>query len=89
MPPVWFYDLMYRWRAPWEMGARSELIALVQSGRVTPERLPPDERSTSAAGRARMPSSWPRRALTRTSAVGRGDTGLRTRRERSTMGASG
>jgi SAM-dependent methyltransferase len=41
MPPVWFYDLMYRWRAPWEMGARSELVALVQSGRVTPERLAP------------------------------------------------
>jgi SAM-dependent methyltransferase len=41
MPPVWFYDLMYRWRAPWEMGARSELVGLVESGRVTPERLAP------------------------------------------------
>jgi Cyclopropane fatty acid synthase and related methyltransferases len=41
MPPVWFYDLMYRWRAPWEMGARSELVALVESGRVTPELLAP------------------------------------------------
>jgi SAM-dependent methyltransferase len=41
MPPIWFYDLMYRWRAPWEMGARAELIALVQAGRVTPERLAP------------------------------------------------
>ena len=34
MPPVWFYDLMYRWRAPWEVSARSELVALVGSGRV-------------------------------------------------------
>ena len=41
MPPIWFYDLMYRWRAPWEMGARAELIALVQAGRATPERLAP------------------------------------------------
>ena len=41
MPPIWFYDLMYRWRAPWEMGARAELVALVESGRVTPERLAP------------------------------------------------
>lgn len=41
MPPVWFYNLMYRWRAPWEMGARSELVGLVESGRVTPERLAP------------------------------------------------
>lgn len=41
MPPVWFYDLMYRWRAPWEMSARSELVGLVESGRVTPERLAP------------------------------------------------
>ena len=41
MPPIWFYDLMYRWRAPWEMGARAELMALVQAGRVTPERLAP------------------------------------------------
>jgi SAM-dependent methyltransferase len=41
MPPVWFYDLMYRWRAPWEMGARSELVALVEAGRVTSGRLAP------------------------------------------------
>jgi SAM-dependent methyltransferase len=41
MPPVWFYDLMYRWRAPWEMGPRLELVALVESGRVTPELLAP------------------------------------------------
>jgi SAM-dependent methyltransferase len=41
MPPIWFYDLMYRWHAPWEMGARSELVALVRSGRLTPERLAP------------------------------------------------
>jgi SAM-dependent methyltransferase len=41
MPPIWFYDLMYRWHAPWEMGARSELVALVGSGRLTPERLAP------------------------------------------------
>ena len=41
MPPIWFYDLMYRWRAPWEMGARAELVALVESGRITPKRLAP------------------------------------------------
>ncbi len=41
MPPVWFYDLMYRWHAPWEMGARSELVALVRCGRLAPERLAP------------------------------------------------
>lgn len=41
MPPIWFYDLLYRWRAPWEMGARAELVALVEDGRVTPERLAP------------------------------------------------
>jgi len=41
MPPIWFYDLLYRWHAPWEMGARSELVALVESGRLTPERLAP------------------------------------------------
>ena len=41
MPPIWFYDLMYRWHAPWEMGARSDLVALVGSGRLTPERLAP------------------------------------------------
>ena len=41
MPPSWFYDLMYRRRAPWEMGPRSELVELVRSGRLTPERLAP------------------------------------------------
>jgi len=41
MPPIWFYDLLYRWHAPWEMGARLELVALVESGRLTPERLAP------------------------------------------------
>ena len=41
MPPIWFYDLMYRWHAPWEMGARSELVALVGTGCLTPERLAP------------------------------------------------
>ena len=41
MPPIWFYDLMYRWHTPWEMGARSELVALVGTGCLTPERLAP------------------------------------------------
>jgi SAM-dependent methyltransferase len=35
------YDLMYRWGAPWEIGPRSELVELVESGRLTPERLAP------------------------------------------------
>ena len=64
MPPFWFYDLMYRWRAPWEVSARSELVALVGFGRVTPERLAPGQRSTSAAGRVSTPSSRPRLAST-------------------------
>ena len=41
MPPVWFYDLLYRWRAPWEMGPRAELVRLVEGGVITPERLAP------------------------------------------------
>ncbi len=35
------YDVMYRWGAPWEIGPRSELVELVESGRLTPERLAP------------------------------------------------
>ncbi len=41
MPPVWFYDLIYRRRAPWEIGPRSELVGLVDAGVITPERLAP------------------------------------------------
>jgi SAM-dependent methyltransferase len=41
MPPVWFYDLLYRWRAPWEGGARLELTTLVEQGRLTPVTLAP------------------------------------------------
>jgi SAM-dependent methyltransferase len=35
------YNLMYRFRAPWEMGPREELVELVTSGRLTPEALAP------------------------------------------------
>ncbi len=33
----WFYELMYgRFRAPWDIGPRQELVKLVESGRLTP-----------------------------------------------------
>lgn len=35
----WFYQTLYRYfRAPWDIGARSELVSLVESGRVKPCR---------------------------------------------------
>ena len=35
----WFYEIMYRYfRAPWDMGAREELVSLVESGRIQPGR---------------------------------------------------
>ncbi len=34
------YDLIYRFGAPWEVGPREELVELVRSGRLAPERLP-------------------------------------------------
>ncbi len=34
------YDLIYRRGAPWEIGPRSELIQLVESGRVLPAEYP-------------------------------------------------
>jgi SAM-dependent methyltransferase len=34
-----FYEIIYRYfRAPWDIGAREELIALVDSGRIKPSR---------------------------------------------------
>ena len=36
IPGPWFYDLIYRFGAPWEIGVRRELRALVESGRLTP-----------------------------------------------------
>lgn len=35
MPGAWFYDLVYRFGAPWELGVRDELRALVEDGRLT------------------------------------------------------
>jgi SAM-dependent methyltransferase len=35
------YDLLYRFRAPWEQGPRSELVELVESGILSPQSLPP------------------------------------------------
>ena len=35
------YDLLYRFRAPWEGGPRSELVELVESGILSPDSLPP------------------------------------------------
>ncbi|MBI5654025.1 MAG: class I SAM-dependent methyltransferase [Chloroflexi bacterium] len=35
----WFYEILYgRLRAPWDIGARKELVALVASGRLKPGR---------------------------------------------------
>jgi ubiquinone/menaquinone biosynthesis C-methylase UbiE len=34
MHSSWFYNLLYRIGAPWEMGPREELVSLVESGRV-------------------------------------------------------
>jgi SAM-dependent methyltransferase len=36
MPGAWFYDLIYRFGAPWELGVRKELKELVESGRLRP-----------------------------------------------------
>ena len=41
MPGSWLYDLLYRVGAPWEGGPRSELIELVESGRLSAEVLTP------------------------------------------------
>ena len=35
-----FYDAMYRRGAPWEVGPRSELVGLVEAGRLSPAALP-------------------------------------------------
>jgi cyclopropane fatty-acyl-phospholipid synthase-like methyltransferase len=33
----WFYEIVYgRFRAPWDIGARKELVELVESGRIKP-----------------------------------------------------
>jgi SAM-dependent methyltransferase len=35
----WFYEILYRYfRAPWDVGPREELVALVESGRIKPGR---------------------------------------------------
>ena len=35
----WFYEIVYRYfRAPWDIGPREELVALVESGRIKPGR---------------------------------------------------
>jgi len=34
------YDLLYRFGAPWEGGPRSELVGLVESGRLNPSSMP-------------------------------------------------
>lgn len=36
MPGKWFYNLIYRFGAPWELGVRRELRQLVESGRLRP-----------------------------------------------------
>ncbi len=36
MPGSWFYNLIYRFGAPWEIGVRTELKELVESGRLRP-----------------------------------------------------
>jgi len=37
MPGAWFYDLIYRFGAPWELGVRTELKDLVEGGRLAPD----------------------------------------------------
>lgn len=37
MPGSWFYDLIYRFGAPWELGVRAQLRTLVDDGRLAPE----------------------------------------------------
>jgi SAM-dependent methyltransferase len=37
VPGAWFYDLIYRFGAPWELGVRKELKQLVESGRLRPQ----------------------------------------------------
>jgi SAM-dependent methyltransferase len=35
----WFYEILYaRFRAPWDIGPRQELVELVESGRIQPSR---------------------------------------------------
>jgi SAM-dependent methyltransferase len=35
----WFYEILYRYfRAPWDIGPREQLVALVESGRIKPGR---------------------------------------------------
>ncbi|OGN88119.1 MAG: hypothetical protein A2X23_11120 [Chloroflexi bacterium GWC2_73_18] len=41
MPGAWFYNLIYRFGAPWEGGPRPELVELVNSGVLAPATLPP------------------------------------------------
>jgi SAM-dependent methyltransferase len=40
MVKAWLYDWMYRRGAPWEIGARSELVDLVTAGRLDPSTHP-------------------------------------------------
>jgi SAM-dependent methyltransferase len=35
MPGSWFYDLIYRFGAPWELGVRTQLRVLVEDGRLS------------------------------------------------------
>ena len=35
MPGSWFYDLIYRFGAPWELGVRPPLRTLVEDGQLT------------------------------------------------------
>ncbi len=40
MPGRWLYDVLYRFGAPWEGEARTELVGLVASGRLSADVLP-------------------------------------------------
>ncbi|MGZ4208737.1 MAG: class I SAM-dependent methyltransferase [Actinomycetota bacterium] len=40
MPGRWAYNLLYRRGAPWEIGPRSELVSLVESGRLNTSSMP-------------------------------------------------
>jgi SAM-dependent methyltransferase len=41
MPSRLAYELLYRRRPTWDIGPRAELVELVNSGRLTPDTLPP------------------------------------------------
>jgi ubiquinone/menaquinone biosynthesis C-methylase UbiE len=50
MPGRLSYDLMYLFGPAWEIGPRAELVELVESGRLTPDALPPGRAADLGCG---------------------------------------